>query len=94
MLATTLAGASAALAVVVLASCSPGPEAVGGDEPVTLRDRRTKMGTFFEIQLVTADERAGRAAIEAAFDEIDRVEALLSEWQPTSEISELNRRAA
>jgi len=90
---TPAASLAAALAAVALASCSPAPEAVEGDAPVTLRDRRTKMGTFFEVQLVTADERAGRAAIEAAFDEIDRVEALLSEWQPTSEISELNRRA-
>jgi thiamine biosynthesis lipoprotein len=59
----------------------------------TLRDERTKMGTRFEIQIVSDDVPAGRAAIEAAYAEIDRVEQLLSEWRETSEISEVNREA-
>ncbi len=37
----------------------------------TLRDERMKMGTRFEIQLVSADEAAGRAAIDAAYAEIE-----------------------
>jgi len=51
------------------------------------------MGTRFEIQLVTDDIAAGRAAIEAAYAEIDRVEQLLSEWRESSEISAVNRQA-
>ncbi len=51
------------------------------------------MGTRFEIQVVAQDEAAGRAAIQAAYDEIDRLEALLSEWRETSEISAVNREA-
>lgn len=58
-----------------------------------LRDRRAKMGTTFEIQIRVLSAEEGRAAIDAAFDEIDRVEALLSEWRETSEISALNRAA-
>ncbi len=51
------------------------------------------MGTAFEIQVVTTDPRAGAAAIEAALDEVARVEELLSEWKPTSQISAVNLAA-
>ena len=51
------------------------------------------MGTFFEIQAATTDTPTTERAIEAAFVEVARVEALISEWQPTSEISALNREA-
>jgi len=65
----------------------------GADSPVAIRDERMKMGTRFEIQVVTGSPARGRRAIEAAYAEIDRLEALLSEWRETSEISELNRNA-
>lgn len=61
--------------------------------PATLKDARVKMGTRFSIQLVADDAAAGRSAIDAAYDEIDRVEALLSEWKDDSEITALNRAA-
>jgi thiamine biosynthesis lipoprotein len=51
------------------------------------------MGTRFEIKVVSDSRRAGARAIEAAFDELNRVEALLSEWRESSEISAVNRRA-
>lgn len=51
------------------------------------------MGTSFQIQIVTSDVPAGKAAIEAAFAEVVRVEELLSEWKETSEISAVNRAA-
>lgn len=58
-----------------------------------LEERRAKMGTTFEVQVRVPSAEDGRAAIDAAFEEIDRVEALLSEWRETSEISALNRAA-
>lgn len=61
--------------------------------PVHVRDERLLMGTRFAIQVVHADRETARAAIEAAFAEVDRVEALLSEWRETSEISAVNRAA-
>jgi thiamine biosynthesis lipoprotein len=82
---------SIAFALLTLIGCSVGGRDDGS--PRTLRDERLKMGTRFEIQVVAADVAAGRAAIEAAYREIDRVERLLSEWRETSEISEVNRRA-
>ena len=81
---------SVALAMLSVAGCTPGSREDGAARIV--RDERLKMGTRFEIQVVTGDPSAGRAAIEAAYQEIDRVEELLSEWRETSEISEVNRR--
>lgn len=49
------------------------------------KDTRMMMGTFVEVS--SPDERA--AAI--AFDEIKRIEDLLSKYKPESEISRLNR---
>jgi len=80
-----------AFAILTLAGCGTGTQEAGS--PQAIRDERLKMGTRFEIQVVTDDTAAGREAIEAAYDEIDRVEQLLSEWRETSEISEVNRQA-
>ena len=82
---------SVVFAFLVLAGCGTGSRDAGSRQP--LRDERLKMGTRFEIQLVTDDIAAGRAAIEAAYAEIDRVEQLLSEWRESSEISAVNRQA-
>ncbi len=51
------------------------------------------MGVRTEIQVFLADEKAGRAAIAAAFAEIRRIEDLLTEWKPNSDVSRLNRAA-
>jgi len=82
-----------AVAAIVLslttAGCSKAPAG-----PVHVDDERLLMGTRFAIQVVDPDPRAARDAIEAAFEEVARVEALLSEWRETSEISAVNRAAA
>jgi len=49
------------------------------------RDNRVLMGTFFEVTSV--DKRAA----EIVFNEVQRLEGLLSKYQETSEISILNR---
>ena len=82
---------AAAFALLTLVACVAGCR--GDGSPRVVRDERLKMGTRFEIQVVVSDASAGRAAVEAAYLEIDRVEQLLSEWRETSEISEVNRRA-
>lgn len=51
------------------------------------------MGTSFRIQAVAPDRETGQAAVEAALDEVARVEELLSEWKASSEISAVNRAA-
>lgn len=80
------------LALSLCPACAPG----NGDAPGAARlvhEDRVLMGTQFGIQVVGDDESAARAAIEAAFEEVERIEALLSEWRETSEISAVNRGA-
>ena len=52
------------------------------------------MATRFEIVLHGENPVALRAAGEEALDEIDRIEAQLSLYKPTSEIAHVNARAA
>ncbi|PKV75173.1 FAD:protein FMN transferase [Pontibacter ramchanderi] len=51
------------------------------------------MGTRFELVAVSEDEQLSNKAIEAGIAEIQRIEALISEWQPTSQTSAINRSA-
>jgi FAD:protein FMN transferase len=60
----------------------------------TVSVARRAMATRFEIVLRGHDEVALRAAGEAALDEIERLEAQLSLYRPTSEIAQINARAA
>ncbi len=60
--------------------------------PSFVDGERRLMGTVFVIRAV-ADENRARPAIEAAFAEIARLETLLSEWQPASDISRVNAAA-
>ena len=55
---------------------------------------RHAMATRFELVLVGNDPVALRAAGEEALDEIERLEAQLSLYRPTSEIAHLNAQAA
>ena len=60
----------------------------------TVAVARNAMATRFEIVLHGGDSPALRAAGEEALDEIQRIEAQLSLYQPTSEVSRVNARAA
>ncbi|MDB6113054.1 MAG: FAD:protein transferase [Pedosphaera sp.] len=60
----------------------------------TITLARNAMATRFEIVLHGEDPVALRAAGEEALGEIDRLEAQLSLYRPTSEIAHLNARAA
>jgi thiamine biosynthesis lipoprotein len=55
---------------------------------------RQAMATRFELVLVGDDPVSLRAAGEEALDEIERLEAQLSLYRPTSEIARLNAHAA
>jgi thiamine biosynthesis lipoprotein len=62
--------------------------------PQTVLLARHAMRCRFELVLHGNDPVRLRAAGEEALDEIDRLEAALSLYRPTSEIAEVNRRAA
>ena len=73
----------AACFAALLAGCAPAPVEVARTE--------THMGTQVTITALHSDPgRAGRA-VEAAFREIARLDALLSHYLPDSEVSRLNR---
>src|SRR5438552_835225 len=59
----------------------------------TVAVARHAMATRFEIVLHGEYEVGLRAAAEEALDEIERLEAQLNLYQPTSEISHINARA-
>jgi len=51
------------------------------------------MGSAFEITVVDSDSIRAQEHIQAAIDEIKRIEKLISSWDPQSQTSEINRNA-
>ncbi len=72
-----------------------------GSIPLALRGRRRQlirrtlpvMGTLGEVAIVHGDEAYAQGAIDAAFQEMRRVEALLTRYDPNSEVGRANRSA-
>lgn len=96
---------SLAISLAVLAGCAharpwkpkPVPESLVDPGPrgcpTYLRDARPVMGTWAELQLCADGPRDLKPDADAAFAELNRLEALLTTWRPTSEISAVNREA-
>ncbi len=51
------------------------------------------MGSEFSIDLYAPDQETAERWMEASFEEIDRIEDLLSNYRPTSELSRISREA-
>jgi thiamine biosynthesis lipoprotein len=62
-------------------------------EPELVRRSRPMMGTVFAITVAGMPEERADPLIRRALDEIDRLEAVLSEWREDSEISRINAAA-
>jgi thiamine biosynthesis lipoprotein len=65
-------------------------------QPAKIDFREKAMGT--EVHIISyatpaADEAKVRAAIRSAYDEIVRIERVMTTWREDSELSEVNRRA-
>ncbi len=73
------------------ASAPRAPDAPA-EEPLYRRTRQM-MGTIIAITVVGAPDERAAPAVKAAFDEMTRLEAVLSEWRPDSEISRINATA-
>jgi thiamine biosynthesis lipoprotein len=78
----------------LLASCTlvSIPCAVAQDS--LFQESRPAMGTTVEILLYASSRGRAAELLEAAFEEIERVEAALSSYRPTSEINRINTAAA
>ena len=68
--------------LLLLAGCQQPPSEVVRNESL--------MGTLVTIKVVHADEQAANASIDRAFTEMRRIEALLTNTDPGSEVSALN----
>jgi thiamine biosynthesis lipoprotein len=79
----------------VVLSLDPRPAAATSPSatPVTVKRAQYLMGTIAEITAVTADEATSQDAVTAGFQEIRRLEQLLSTWIESSELSRVNRAA-
>lgn len=73
------------------AAPSPAPAAA---LPLHLIGRQGEaMGTIVEIKVWAADDEKARSAIGEAFDEIARIERLMTTWREDSDISRVNAAA-
>src|SRR5690606_40943802 len=79
------------LAATLLAALALFPLAVHAE---WFGDSRPLMGTEISVQLWHEDEAAGTSAVEAVFDEMHRINELMSTYIEESRISEINREAA
>ena len=52
------------------------------------------MGTEFAIDIYAVDQDSAETVMNLAFDEIDRLDDLLSNYRPSSELSRINREAS
>jgi thiamine biosynthesis lipoprotein len=70
------------------------PAAYGQQELLRLEKSADAMGSTYSIALYGYDRIKMEAAADAAFDEVRRLDELLSNYQPGSQWSEVNRNAA
>ncbi len=79
--------AAAALALCAGCAAAPDPEAAA---PHQVLAGNYAMGTVLEVTLLGAEPDALEAERARAFAEVERLEALLSQWRPESDLGRLN----
>jgi len=74
---------------------TPAPAADAAPAIDVVAVSRKGMGTVLQILVYpeSGDREGAQKAIEAAFIEMKRVEDLMSEWNPESEVSKINQKA-
>ena len=85
---------AAIAAVIVCATFSSGCKKKTNVKDNSLIETRMKMGTIVTLTLYGGDDSTRRSAADAAFAEIDRVNAIFSDYDRNSEVSKLNRNPA
>lgn len=64
-----------------------------GFAQISVKQDTVLMGSKFDITIVASDSVTATKNINLVIDEIVRIENLISEWKPSSQISEVNRNA-
>ena len=80
------------VAVLVLSACGAGKSTVSAT-PGLVERSRVSMGTEVHITAWTGDEPTAVAAFDKAFDEFDRLDALMSVWKDSSDVVRINDAA-
>ncbi|MFI5288601.1 MAG: FAD:protein FMN transferase [Polyangia bacterium] len=62
-------------------------------EPHMITRDTTAMGTLVRISIWSDDDEGALRAIDAGFDEIRRIEGLMTTWRPDSDVSRVNAQA-
>lgn len=60
---------------------------------VSVKRDTVLMGSTFDITIVDRDSLSANKNINLVIDEIIRIENLISEWKPTSQVAEVNKNA-
>jgi len=81
-------------ALLVLAARPPGRALAAADDLVRYESHLEAMGGLYSIVVYGPDRTKLEAAVNSAFEEIERLDQLLSNYKPSSEWSEVNRHAA
>ncbi|TJY68764.1 FAD:protein FMN transferase [Sphingobacterium alkalisoli] len=63
------------------------------DAQVLVKRQLTKMGSLFDITVVARDSIQADQHIQNAANEIERIENLISEWRPHTQIAQVNQYA-
>jgi FAD:protein FMN transferase len=82
------------LMVSSVLSCAPGEEPGTGGRLVRFEFEETHMASPFHIVLYSTDAATARRASRAAFDRIEALNQVLSDYDPESELSRLSQAAA
>ncbi len=64
-----------------------------GFTQISVKKDTILMGSRFDITIVAVDSLSVEKNINLVIDEIIRIEDLISEWKPSSQVSEVNRNA-
>jgi FAD:protein FMN transferase len=78
---------------LLIAILAVGVQAAWEDHPGMERRVLKLMGSRFEIIAVSEDSSLSEAAVDAAVEEIERIERLISSWDDSSQTTEINRNA-
>jgi thiamine biosynthesis lipoprotein len=79
--------------VVLLLGAAGGSAQTSLPAETLFTESRPAMGTIFTIECYMQDRESADRVMDAVFEEIARIEALLSNYQPSSELSRISREA-
>jgi len=82
------------VSVALAVSLGPGGMAEDAAPLVAVTGGARIMGAAWKIKVYSSDSAAGEAAIKAALAEVERLDKVLSDYEPESELSRLSATAA